>query len=262
MQRNEDTLISAIGPLAAIPLGIALIPLRGYTSASNFTYLFILLTILVAEYGGPKGAVATALCSALSLDFFLTRPYLSLTIMDKHDIIAFAGLTLCGILVAALSSGRAKQATELESAREQLDLLYSTVVGLESAETIESRIGRLLDAARDACPLAAAAIRDEQNSILVAFDRKRASRPLPVQVLSPLTLLPRGTDLDKLAPNDLPLPQEGARVPLVAQGRQVGWFDLWGNGAPASAESRRTIAVFTALLTMLLTAGKDRPLRV
>ena len=46
---------------------------------------------MVAEFGGRWPAVATALASALSLDFFLTQPYLHLAIDDKHDIIAFAG---------------------------------------------------------------------------------------------------------------------------------------------------------------------------
>ena len=36
--------------------------------------------------------------SALSLDFFLTQPYLHLAIADKHDLIASLGLAGCGLL--------------------------------------------------------------------------------------------------------------------------------------------------------------------
>ena len=43
---------------------------------------------------------------ALSLDFFLTRPYLRLAIEDKHDVIAFAGLAVCGLIVASLARDR------------------------------------------------------------------------------------------------------------------------------------------------------------
>ena len=70
----------AMGSLAAIGLGIALIPFREATSASNFTLPFLVLTIVVAEFGGRWAAVATAMVSALSLDFFLTQPYLHLAI--------------------------------------------------------------------------------------------------------------------------------------------------------------------------------------
>ena len=100
---NGDRLIYlAGGPLAAVLLGMALVPLRGVTTASNFTFVFMALTILVAELGGRGAAVATALCSALSLDFFLTQPYMRLAIADKHDLIAFVGLTVCGLIAAAV----------------------------------------------------------------------------------------------------------------------------------------------------------------
>jgi K+-sensing histidine kinase KdpD len=256
MQRKTESIFFlSVGPIAAILLGMALVPLRSFTSASNFTFVFIVLTILIAEYGGGRAAVATALSSALSLDFFLTQPYLRLTIADKHDIIAFGGLALCGLLAAGFSSARANRAAELRSAHEQLDLLHSAIVGLESAETVESRLGKLLDAARVSCPLAAAAIRDERNSILAAFQQGKEAMRVPVQVLSPQTLLPRGAGADDLAPENIPFPKEGARVPLVVQKGQVGWLDLWGNGAPASAESRRTLSDVTFLLALLLAAA-------
>jgi K+-sensing histidine kinase KdpD len=100
----------ASGPLGAILLGIALIPLREDVIASNFTFPFIILTIVVAEYGGRAAAIATALVSALSLDFFLTKPYLELTIQGKHDITAFLGLAACGLVAAVLGARRARRA--------------------------------------------------------------------------------------------------------------------------------------------------------
>jgi K+-sensing histidine kinase KdpD len=101
----------ASGPLVAILLGIALIPLRETVIPSNFTFPFIILTIVVAEYGGRRAAVATALVSALSLDFFLTQPYLRLTIEGKHDITAFLGLAACGLVAATLGARRSRAAS-------------------------------------------------------------------------------------------------------------------------------------------------------
>lgn len=107
-EANERLLYTALGPLAAIGLGLALVPVRDVTLVSNFTFPFIILTIVVAHYGGRAAALATALVSALSLDFFLTRPYLRLTIQGKHDVAAFFGLAACGLVAAALGRRRAE----------------------------------------------------------------------------------------------------------------------------------------------------------
>jgi K+-sensing histidine kinase KdpD len=140
------------GPLAAIVLGMALVPLREITTASNLTYAFVVLTIVVAEYGGRWPAVATALCSALSLNFFLTRPYLTLTIEKTDDIIAFAGLTICGLIVAVLGSRRRRQASALAAARRQLDLLHSTLTMDDPSVPLKTRLTHLLEASRKPGP--------------------------------------------------------------------------------------------------------------
>jgi K+-sensing histidine kinase KdpD len=105
----ESLFYLGAGPIAAILLGVLLIPARGYTTASNFTFLFLALTIVAAEFGGRGAAVATAVVSALSLDFFLTEPYLHLSIADKHDVIATLGMAGCGLLVATFASARGRE---------------------------------------------------------------------------------------------------------------------------------------------------------
>ena len=110
MREDADRLFYlGAGPLAALMLGVALIPARGLTTASNFTFLFLALVIVAAEFGGRWPAVTTAVASALSLDFFLTEPYMHLAIHDKHDIIATLGLAGCGLLVASLASSRGRE---------------------------------------------------------------------------------------------------------------------------------------------------------
>lgn len=105
----ERLVYASVGPLAALLLGVGLMPFREFTSASNFTFLFLIITIVVAEFGGLWAALTTALVSALSLDFFLTKPYMRLEISDKHDIIAFLGLAICGLVAATLGARRKSQ---------------------------------------------------------------------------------------------------------------------------------------------------------
>ena len=165
---NERLLYLGTGPLAAVLVGMALVPVRGFTTASNFTFVFLALTIVVGEFGGRPAAVATAVVSALSLDFFLTQPYLRLQIQDKHDTIAFFGLAGCGLLSASLASERRRWAAPRTPARKQLDLLHSTVAELEQAGPLESRLTPTVEACRLALPIAAAIVRDRSNNVVAA----------------------------------------------------------------------------------------------
>src|SRR5262245_19125485 len=106
MKDDERLIYSAIGPLAAILLGFALMPLRESVIASNLTFPFIILTIVVSEFGGRPAALATALVSALSLESCLPKPSMRLTIAGKHDVAAFIGLAACGLVAAALGARR------------------------------------------------------------------------------------------------------------------------------------------------------------
>jgi len=136
-EEAESLIYLAGGGIGAMLLGMALVPLRDSTSASNCAFPFMALTIAVAEFGGRRSAVVTALVSALSWDFFLTQPYLRLTIAGKHDIIAFVGLAVCGLIAAAFGSRRRRRIADLGSARSHLDLLHSTLHRMESPDPVK-----------------------------------------------------------------------------------------------------------------------------
>lgn len=252
---NGDRLIYlAGGPLVAVLLGMALVPLRGFTTASNFTFLFMALTILVAALGGRGAAVATALCSALSLDFFLTQPYLRLSIADKHDVIAFLGLTVCGLTAAAVGSQRGEGVTALQACRAQLDLVLVGLEQLEKGLAADLGLARVLDASRRVLPLAAAVVRDTPGNLLAATERAHGM-PVPARSLR-LDALAAPAAPDRSGP---PLPQDGVRLALLARGRQVGWLDVWGNGRPATAQARQTLSGVARVLAVILARAGSAP---
>ena len=258
MDDESDRLIYlAMGSLAAIALGIALIPFRNDTSASNFTLPFLVLTILAAEFGGRWAATATAIVSALSLDFFLTQPYLRLAIQDKHDIIAFVSLIVCGLVVATLGSKRVERIADLRAAHRHQDALHTGLMELERGAEISHSAGRLLDACRAALPLAAIVLRDDRNTVIAA---RPDPRPVPKLLLQPDSLLPSGAADHDLLQYALALPQEGGRIALLIDRRQVGWLDVWGRDAVLGAASRRTKAYLARVLAaMLALGGKESP---
>jgi hypothetical protein len=247
-QETEKLFYLATGPLAALLLGVALMPLRGLTPASNFTFAFLALTIAVAELGGRWAGTATALVSALSLDFFLTQPYLRLAIADKRDVIAFFGLAGCGLLAASFSSRRA----EREATRRQLELLHASVDQLESRGPLGPRLSAVLDAARRTLPVLALIARDADGRAVAQSGDP--PRPVPMPPVKPDVLLSVESALTlRTSPA---FPAEGARLALLAGGRTAGWLDVWGNTTPADPEARRALSAVARVLAALL-AGSE-----
>jgi K+-sensing histidine kinase KdpD len=196
------------------------------------------LIIVVAEWGGRTAALLTAVVAALSLNFFLTKPYLRLTIHSRDDVIAFVGLAACGLLTAALGSARSRRVRNLDAARRHLELLHALLGQLEAAGPVEASLGRVLNALRKALPVTAAVVRDRHNHILAASDHA-LGRPVPARTL----------------PAEAVLPADGARVPLVAANRQVGWLDVWGDGSRTEADSRNVLGDVGRLIAVRIVAG-------
>jgi hypothetical protein len=241
---NGDRLFYlAGGPLVALLLGVLLIPLRELTPASNLTFAFVALTILVAELGGTGPAVATALSSSFGLDFFLTRPYLRLAIEDKHDVVAFVGLTACGLVAAAAASRREKNEAALRVARAQQRLVRHALEQLERGIPAELGLSRVLDASRGVLPLAEALVQDTRGNILAATARARG-RGAPARRLD--------TGWEPATPDRGALPTEGVHLPLVARGRLVGRLDAWGNGRPARPGAWLALSDVARLLALLV----------
>jgi K+-sensing histidine kinase KdpD len=263
MQEERDELLYlGLGSLAAVTLGAALIPLREITSASNLTFAFLALTIVVAEFGGRWAAVATALASALSLDFFLTRPYLRLTMQDKHDVIAFVGLAVCGLVAAAFGSQRAARNAALQTARQQLAALHEAAAALERpTPAVESALSPILDQARAAFRLAAVVLRDADDQVLAASTAGRGPLPPPTEVLDRDALAPAPARWGRQG-HAAAVPAQGGRIMLVTRSHRVGWLDVWGGGGTLGASSWRALGDLARLLAAALAAAPGgRPTR-
>src|SRR4029077_20532568 len=124
MGRTDDIRVWAIaGALGSMALGIVLIPLRTLVAASNLAFVFLAFTIVVAELGGRVPALVTALVSAMSLNFFLTEPYLTLAISKTDNVIAFVALAACGLIAAAFGSRRERPSEVASRADPELVIL-------------------------------------------------------------------------------------------------------------------------------------------
>ena len=237
MDSDTEAFWFAVAGGGAILLGIGLIPLRGLTPAANFTFAFMALTIVVAELGGRRAAIMSAIASALSLDFFLTAPYMRLTMTQGHDIVAFTGLATCGLIAAAFGRRHERH----EASRRHLDLLHEALRTMEEAGPPAPTLSRVLDLARTALPLSGLAVRDEHGALVVGTDRA-ASHATPAVSLDPGSLLHPGATAEPTRRRRAPFPSAGLRLTLVAGNRSKGALDVWGSGRPTTAADRQVLS--------------------
>jgi two-component system, OmpR family, sensor histidine kinase KdpD len=241
-----------IGVVAAVALGVALTPLRTTVSASNLAFVFIAMTIIVAEMGGRGPGLATAVVSALSLNFFLTEPYLSLEIHKPGDIGAFLALAACGLIAAAFGKRRVRTAEQVSRARGDLEVLARTATSLAARAPIDG----ILEDLRRFFGLGGLVLRRGDERLIAAAPASQAELPPPSTTLDPSTLVSTTTRVHTLGRTGFRFPPGGGRLPL--QGREPLVLDVWeGNTEGLTMDERRALAV--AALMVALAEPTYRP---
>src|SRR5436305_9081211 len=82
--------VAALGPLVVASL---LVTVRDHMARSNAALVFVIVVVLAAALGGRWAGFTAAVISAMSYDFFLTRPY-GLQKFDVRAVIIANVLTL------------------------------------------------------------------------------------------------------------------------------------------------------------------------
>ena len=234
-----------IGVVTAIALGIVLTPLRTTTTASNLAFIFIALTIVVAEMGGRGPGLATAVISALSLNFFLTEPYLSLEIDKPGDVAAFVALMACGLIASAFGKRRVRTAEQVVEARGDLEVLARTASSLSAREPVE----QILEELRRFFGLGGVVLRHADERLVAAAPSSHATLPVPPTELDPATLVGSDVLVHRLGRSGFRIPERGGRLRLP--GRETLLIDLWeGNPEGLSLDQRRALAVAIHMIAL------------
>ncbi|HWC01762.1 MAG TPA: DUF4118 domain-containing protein [Methylomirabilota bacterium] len=241
-----------IGVGAAAALGVALAPLRTIVSASNLAFVFIALTIIVAEMGGRGPGLAVAVVSALSLNFFLTEPYMSLEIHKPGDVGAFLALAACGLVAAAFGKRRVQTTEQISRTRGDLEMLGRTARGLAAREPT----AEILEDLRRFFGLGGLVLRRADERLIAAVPPSQATLAPPSTELDPATLVAVNTRVHTLGRTGFRFPQGGGRLPL--QAREPLLLDVWeGNTEGLTLDERRALAV--AALMIALAEPTARP---
>jgi K+-sensing histidine kinase KdpD len=236
------------GILGAVTLGVALVPLRTFTSASNLAFVFIAFTIVVAEFGGRTAALAAAVVSAMSLNFFLTEPYLTLTMSKTDDIVAFFAMAVCGLIAAAFGSRRERSSQRASRARDDLDALQRVMAPLPAGRTLDDA----LDELRRSFGLGRLVLRAGDERVLAASPRG-ADQPGQAMVeLNRETLFAAGEARYQFGQRGLRLPEGGGRLRIPTSAGDV-CLDLWeGETTGLDHDARRSLAIAASALALVV----------
>jgi len=245
MGRTDDIGAWVItGALGSMALGIVLIPLRTTVAASNLAFVFLAFTIVVAELGGRGPALVTALVSAMSLNFFLTEPYLTLAITKTDDVVAFFALAACGLIAAAFGSRRERLSEVANRADRELLILTRL---LERARGGGTPVALLQDLRTD-FGLGGLVLRDGQGRVLAAAPETAGALPPPRLALTTDTLFAPADETVRFGSKGMRLPEGGGRLALQT-GRGPLTLDLWeGNDEGFTGDESRTLAIAASIL--------------
>ena len=93
-----------VGIPAAVAAGAVMALSRSVFDTTNAALVLMIVVVAVAALGGRTAGIVTALTAAVSLDFFHTRPYLSLTIDSRDDVETTLLLLVTAVLVGTIAS--------------------------------------------------------------------------------------------------------------------------------------------------------------
>ena len=242
-ESNDLRIWLVIGAFGSVLIGILLIPLRSVVSASSLAFVFLAFTIVVAEVGGRPAAIVTAIFSGLSLNFFLTQPYLTLSIDKREDMIAIGALIACGLISAAFGKRRVKLSVAAGQAAGALEILRK----LEDQLTDGTSLEKILFDLRRSFNLGTVVVRGSNGTVLGAVPHG-ATPEAPKTQLNNETLFPSDETRHRLGTRGFRLPEGGGRLSFPTP-RGTMWIDVWeGNPQGMDLEDSRTLGLAFQLL--------------
>ena len=122
---RTDTWIMLAAVGAPIAVAAALIPWRHQLDTADNALFLVVVIVAVASTGRRLAAAVAAVVSALSFDFFLTRPYQSFRITSHSDLITEILLVVVGLAVGELAARGRRHRDAAWQGRRQMALLHS-----------------------------------------------------------------------------------------------------------------------------------------
>ena len=203
-------LLLAWAVLAPMAVALLLTPWRDRLAAADNALILVVVIVAVATSGHRWVAATCALVSALSFDFFLTRPYNSLRISRTSDLVTELLLLVVGLAVGDLAARGRTHRTAASQGRRHVELLHSVTEMAASGRAPEEMVQVAADELRRLLSL--------RTCIFSKDDGGVAARVLPDGEV-------RIGDVG-WSTEDLGLPHRGVDLPVRGNGAVLGHFVL------------------------------------
>lgn len=216
----------ALAGLAPILVAALLVPVRGVVGVADLALVLMAVVVLGALAGGRAAGAVAALTATLSLDFFLTRPYLTLRMTSRDDIETAAILLVAGMAVGQFAARFRAARQAAERGRSGLAGVHRlaglAVSGADAGAVIEAgrrELAALID------------LRECRFERLSAADES-GTEPLPATALArlgrdgtierppaPISVIRHGREGEEI-------PADGLAIAVLSAGVPVGRFVL------------------------------------
>jgi K+-sensing histidine kinase KdpD len=206
--RSDDVVGYAIGGLAPIAVASALTLLRDEVDNANLALILVLVVVLAGIAGGRGPALVAAVVATLSYDFFLTRPYLSLTIDSADDVETTIILLAIGLIVGQVSVVARRRRSAAERGSDEVIRIHRVAERLVAGAPVP-------ELTEDVCREIAGLLRLRS----CRFDRQPAGESVPrLERTGAIT----GIRTWHLAEDAFALPADGVALLVLARGKEVG----------------------------------------
>ncbi len=244
----------AVAGLLPILVGGALVAVRGEVDTTNLALVLVLVVVLAAMLGGRAAGAIAAVVSAISFDFFLTRPYLTLQIDSADDVETMVFLLVIGLLVGELVTrarrhrGRADRGADEIARLHRVAELAATGADVDDLVlAVEEELTGLLDLV--VCrfePTSAGKAPDEAATLVLPLMERNGA------------ISGEGTSRRFVA-GEFALPSQGVELPVLGRGRVVGRIVLTPDPhAGASLEERVVAVALSDQLGAAIAASPDQ----
>lgn len=208
--RRQPWLVPTVAVLGPIAAALLLTLWRDRLAPADNALILVVVIVAVARAGYRWAAAVCALASALSFDFFLTRPYNSFRITRTSDLVTELLLLVVGLAVGDLAARGRTQRVAANRGRRHLAVLHSVTElaagGAGPSEVIDAAGRELTD------------LLDLRSCVFTTNEPAVAARVEPDGGVRIGTM--------NWTTGDLGLPHRGVDLPVRGGGAVLGHFLL------------------------------------
>src|SRR5437667_4288271 len=130
----------AIGVLGSIGFAAVMVGVRGEIANADVALVLMVFVLAGAVIGGRTAGVLSAVAAAMSFDFFHTKPYGTLKIANKDDVITTAILLGVGLVIGEVATWSQRLRDRLRDDRDEIRRIHRAAELAARGETPEGLV--------------------------------------------------------------------------------------------------------------------------